>query len=145
LPFGSADVDAFEDPHDAWRRPLPSPTPAQGGLAPDAVSLPSRGLSTRRIVAFGALGASAIGLGLGVMFSVRGSLESDAATPTDSQRGAAERNDRIHGNNVGAAVSYIGGGAAAVTGLLLLLWPEAPRVSAHASSSGVEFGYRADF
>lgn len=143
LPFGSADVDAFEDPQDAWLHPR-APMPREG-TPPDAVTLPSRGMSTRRVVSFGALGVGAIGLGLGIFFSVRASQESGAATPTDSQRGAAQRNDRIEGNNLGAAVSYIGGGALAATGLLLLLWPEAPRVSAQASSSGFDFGYRTQF
>jgi hypothetical protein len=137
LPFSNANVEAFEDPANAWFAPA----------RPDAdvPPLQKRWLSTRRMVGFGTLGIGAIGLGIGVTFSVRAANESAASTPLDSQRGAAARNDRIKANNLGAALSYVGGGAAVVTGLLLVLWPEAPRVSAGASAHGFEFGYEARF
>jgi hypothetical protein len=86
-----------------------------------------------------------VGIGLGVTLSVRAADESSASAASESQQSAAARNDRIKANNFGAALSYVGGGAAVVTGLLLVLWPDAPPVSAHASANGFEFGYATHF
>ena len=143
LPFSNANVEAFEDPADAWSTPVRPD--------PDAGPMPKRGMSTRRIVGWGALGAGAVGLGVGVTLSIRAANESAASSPLDSQRGAAARNDRIKTDNLGAALSYVGGGVAVVTGLVLLLWPDPPdvpaaaHVSAHASPAGFDLGYTAHF
>jgi hypothetical protein len=140
LPFGSADVEGFEDPANAWlARPTPPPA------APEVLPLTTHGLGARRLGGLVTMGAGAIGLGFGVGFSLRATHEKDVASPSDSQRGAASRNDRIKNYDLGAGISYAAGGAALATGLLLFFWPEAPHVNARVSAGRVDFGYTKSF
>ncbi len=136
LPFSIDDVAAYQEPAPVWIGPQ---SDADSGTSAKS------GLPARKIAGWSALGVGAVGLGLGVTFSVRAANENAASTPQDSQRGAAARNERIKDNNLAAALSYVGGGAFAVTGLVLLLWPDAPRVTASPTASGFEFGYATHF
>jgi hypothetical protein len=137
LPFSSANVEAFDDPASAWFTPT----------RPDAErpEAQRRGLSVRRVAGWGAVGVGAVGVGVGVALSVRAANESAASAPLESQRSAAARNDRIKADNLGAALCYVGGGAAIATGLVLLLWPDAPSVSAKANPYGFDLGYSTRF
>jgi hypothetical protein len=137
LPFSRANVEAFDDPASAWA----TPTRADA----DAPRAEPSGLSARRVLGWGALGVGAVGVGVGVALSVRAGNESAAGAPLESQRSAAARNDRIKADNLGAALSYVGGGAVAVTGLVLLLWPDAPGVRANASAHGFDLGFFTQF
>lgn len=141
LPFSSADVAAFEDPAVEWLKPRPAPDAESSG----AIPVPGRGVSARRILGWTGVGLGAVGLGVGVALSVRSGNESSAASPADSQRGAVERNDRIKSYNLEAGLSYAAGGAVLATGLVLLLWPEAPHVSAQVSPTSAALGYATQF
>jgi hypothetical protein len=78
-----------------------------------------------------ALGAASTGVGLWTTLKARDIR--DGVTPELPQQEAAARNGRIRRLNTASGLLYGLGGAAALSGALLLLWPEAdalPRVSA---------------
>ena len=56
------------------------------------------------------------------------------------------RNDRVKASNTRAAVAYASGGVLAGAGLLLLLWPDAPKgAQAQVSANGFELGWSQRF
>lgn len=69
------------------------------------------------------LGAAALATGLALTVSAR-TLHSDSRSGV-SQASIAERNERVSDRQNAAAVSFGIAGAAAATGLTLLLWPDA--------------------
>jgi hypothetical protein len=130
LPF---DRDAV----DAYRPPLER-APEQTGQASDAAN------HRRRLLGWGALGLGGIGAGLGIALDVAALAVSGGTSPSESQRVVAQRNGRIDALNTAAGVSYVAGGAAAATGLVLLLWPDS-HLQVTASSSAAVVGYGASF
>ena len=85
------------------------------------------GARLRRTLGFSALGVSVLALGAGTALAVASHGESTGGSPDESQKDAAARNSRIDALNTSSAASFIGAGALAGTGLVLLLWPNAPK------------------
>jgi len=132
LPFDSAAVSDYRDP------PPPSvPPPSE---VPDA-----HGHLLRRNLGVTALGLGAVGIGAGTFFAVS-ARSSSSAPATESQADAVARNGRISSLNTGSAVSFVAGGALLGTGLVLLLWPSAPKnVQVSGGPSGGRVGYEGFF
>lgn len=132
LPFDSAAVSDYRDP------PPPSvPPPSE---VPDA-----HGHRLRRNLGVTALGLGAVGIGAGTFFGVS-ARSSSSAPATESQADAVARNGRISSLNTGSAVSFVAAGALLGTGLVLLLWPSAPKnVQVSGGPSGGRVGYEGFF
>ena len=131
LPFDGEAVAAYREPAPAVASPP----------APDDVSS-SR---TRKTIGFSALGAGALGLGVGTILAISASSASSGSAG-ESQADAASRNDRISHLNTASAVSFVVGGVAAGTGIVLLLWPSASKnVQVSVTPLGAQFGYTASF
>ena len=112
-----------------------------GPPAPPAAAEASSGTSAKALVGFGALGLGGAGIAIGVTYAVLGVVESNGSTASESQRDASARNDRIARDRTVAVVGLAAGGALAATGLVVLLWPSAPRgVQAHVSATGASLG-----
>jgi hypothetical protein len=140
LPFGEATVEASGDPAVGWSV-SPQAATAERPLMPA-----TRESGARRIVAWSLLGAGAVGLGVGATFSVASVITATGTSPSESQQDAARRNDRIGTDRTAAAIGFVSGGALAATGLVLLLWPDAPKgLVATASSKGGFLGYAQAF
>jgi hypothetical protein len=122
----------------ATYRPAPPPE-----AVPDSPHAGSRLRQTLGIVSLGAAGVAVVG---GVAFALAARATSAGGSPDESQEGAAARNGRIATYNGGAALSFVAGGALAVTGAALLLWPGAPEgVGVSSLPGGGELGYRTTF
>ena len=88
----------------------------------------------RKVVGFGALGLGAVAAAIGVTYAVLGVGESNGASATESQRDAASRNDRIARDRTASIVGLGASGALLATGVVVLLWPSAPKVLRGASA-----------
>jgi hypothetical protein len=113
LPFGQDAVDgfrlrAFEAPRDA-------------GVAEEP-----QGPSVRAVTGISLLGAGALGAGFGVYSFVQAKEQRSGLAAGASQAEIAQVNERIERHNLGAALGFSIGGAAAASGLVLLLWPDEP-------------------
>ncbi len=70
----------------------------------------------------------------------------ESADPDASCKDLVAKNERIHARNTAAVALHGVAGAAAVTGLLLLLWPdESPRAAVGVSPEGAFFTLGATF
>ena len=117
LPFDSAVVSDYRDP-----TPPSAPPPDADTTVQSTHTMP-----LRRTLGIVALGIGAVGLGAGAYFSLSASSTSHDSPAGESQADAVARNGRISRLNTAGAVSFVAGGAAAATGLALLLWPSAPK------------------
>jgi hypothetical protein len=105
--------------------------------------------SAKKVIGFGALGLGAVAAGIGATYGVLGIKESDGASPTESQRDAASRNDRITRDRTASIIGLGVGGALIATGMVVLLWPSAPRAlrgtSAIVTPAGASLGVGGTF
>jgi hypothetical protein len=134
LPFDSAVVAEYREP------PPPAMPPPE---TDDDRHARSAG-ALRTTLGLAALGVGAVGLGVGTYFALSARAESNGASASESQADAVARNDRIATANAGGAVSFVVGGAAVVTGAVLLLWPSAPKnaqVSLFPGGAAVGYGH----
>jgi hypothetical protein len=116
LPFDAAVVDAYQEPLERALDP-----------APDVPQSAAPRASLRRRLGWAGLGLGVAGVGTGAILSILSANAAAGSAATDSEASAAKRNTQVKTDNVGAAVGYSAGAAFAVTGLALLLWPDAPR------------------
>jgi hypothetical protein len=96
----------------------------------------------RRRLGLGSMGVAALGIGAGTILAASAGSQASASSPTESQQDASARNDRIHTLNVASVAWFAAGGAFAATGVVLLIWPDAPRnvrVSASPAFAGVSW------
>lgn len=137
LPFDEGAVTGYEEREpDLGNVAVGPPTGAESTSGP----------STKAVIGFGALGLGAAGLAIGVTYGVLGITESNDSSASESQRDASARNDRIARDRTLAVVGLAAGGALATTGLIVLLWPSAPRgVQAQVSPGGVSLGFTRPF
>jgi hypothetical protein len=136
LPFDSAVVSDYRDP------PPPSAPPPDA----DADVHGTRNVRVRKTLGFVALGIGAVGLGAGAFFSLSASAASGSSPADESQADAVARNSRISKLNTAGVASFVAGGAAAGTGLVLLLWPSAPKnVQVSVLPGGGRVGYVGSF
>jgi hypothetical protein len=136
MPFDSTVVADYRDP------PPPSAPPPE---AADDVSDRSKA-KLRKTLGLTALGVGAIGLGAGTFFSLSARAASSNSPANESQADAVARNNRISTANTAGIVSFVVGGAAVGTGLVLLLWPSAPKnVQVSWSPGGGRVGYVGSF
>ena len=129
LPFDDDAVASYRAPDPS----LPA-APEPGDPRPAA--------AWRKPLGYGALGLGVVGLGVGTGFAIASQQVSAGGSDADSQRAAETRNGRISRFNAGSVVSFAAGGAMAATGLVLLLWPSAPKnVSVSWLPGGGQLGY----
>jgi len=148
LPFDEATVQGYvaREPETA-----PSADGVDGGtfgkLGPPSayIGADSSGPSAKKVVGFGALGLGAVAAGIGATYAVLGARESDGATPTESQRDAASRNDHIASDRTATIVGLGVGGALIATGVVVLLWPSAPKPLRGASAVVTPLGASVGF
>jgi hypothetical protein len=134
LPFDRSVVVAY--------RPAPAPLE----IATDTTEAPSNGSRTRRVVGWASLATGAAVLGFGATASIVASTIAGGARPSDSQADVARRNKQIVAWHDAAIWSVGGGAAAAIAGLVLLLWPDgASHVQVAPSAAGVVMGYGSTF
>lgn len=134
LPFDGAAVAGYRDP--------PPPAPAPPERNDDA----ARRVTLRKQLGYGALGLGGLGLGLGTGFAIAAQQISSGGSDTASQRATEARNGRISRFNGASIASFAAGGAAVGAGLVLLLWPSAPKnVSVSWQPGGAQVGYSASF
>jgi hypothetical protein len=142
LPFDESSVQGYvahDEPESAAGADGLDPASAPGasgtlGTPSTYLGADSGGASAKKVVGFGALGAGAIAAGIGATYAVLGVRESNGATPTESQRDAASRNDRITSDRTATIVGLGVGGALIATGVVVLLWPSAPKALRGASA-----------
>ena len=134
----------------------PDPAPSSDGIDTDAAGKTvgadvgaGGGPSAKKVVGFGALGLGALATGIGTTYAVLGVHESNGATPTESQSDAASRNDRIARDRTATIVGLGVGGALIATGVVVLLWPSAPKAlhgaSAVVTPAGASLGLGGTF
>ncbi|MGH7435078.1 MAG: caspase family protein [Polyangiaceae bacterium] len=130
LPFDSRVVATYVEPAPTFDPLLPPTGPT------DARLLAPASARAGRVVGWSAvgLGIAGVALGTGVLVAAHG--VAAGASPSDSQSDIADRNTRISAFDVGATVSLTAGALSAAAGLVLLLWPDAPRVQASALQGG---------
>jgi len=116
----------FAKPAVAAPAPPPAPAPA-----------PERA-AWRTPVAIGLMGAGAVGLGLGVISSMRMSDTIDEAGEPITAARYDELNSEFESQQTWAVVGFAAGGALVAGGVTLLLWPddEAPAAAALAPTPG---------
>ena len=114
LPFDRRTVDRYS-------------LPASSAIAGPELSAasPSRPAG-RRAAMWIAYGAAASSLAVGGYLSYRADAVRDDARPDESQEAIAARNQRIARLNTAAGVLYATAGGALLTGIALMLWPDAP-------------------
>jgi len=115
----------------------------EGLLAEPAEPKPS--LGARRVTGLSLLGLSALSAAGGTWAYLSARSLRDQIPPGASMEEVADTNRRIASRNRLAAAAAGVAGAAALSGLLLYLWPEAPPVSAGVSASSVTLELRATF
>ncbi|NMO16356.1 caspase family protein [Pyxidicoccus fallax] len=132
LPFGQESVAGFQFPP---LSPLMPPEPGARGL-----------WAARKPVGWSALAAGAAAAGVGLWSTLEARDLRDGITPSMSQAEAASRNRRIRSLNTRGGLLYGLGGAAALGGALLLLWPRGETVPlATASPDGAALGVAGAF
>lgn len=138
LPFDSQAVEAYAEP--SFERPPARDTATQSRHVTSAAS------PLRRVVGWSSVGAGVAGVGVGVALSISAVTIAGGGSTLESQVATNERNDRVIAHNTGAAIGYVAGGAVVATGLVLLLWPHAPRgVAGGVSSTGASVQYELQF
>jgi Caspase domain len=120
LPFGRESVSGF-----VFRAPVGPDSPAE---------TTSSSTTVRTYAGYGLLGVAGAGAVLGGVSLYVAHHKADDIGSTSSLRDVAERNDEIKTWNITAAVGFGVAGAAAISGAVLLLWPESPvEIDARAS------------
>lgn len=123
LPFGRGNVSGF-----VFRAPVDAGSEGE----PD-----SRSASWRTVTGIGLLGLAGVGAVVGGISLYSAHHQADASDAGLSLQQVAERNDGIRTANVVAGVSFGVAGAAAISGAMLLLWPDAPvELEARAGGGG---------
>lgn len=122
LPFGRGNVAGF-----VFR----VPAEVDSSPSPDA-----RSTSWRTVTGYGLLGLAGVGAVVGGLSLYSAHRKADDVNQNSSLLDVAQRNDEIRTSNIVGGVSLGIAGAAAVTGAVLLLWPDAP-VELEARASGV--------
>jgi hypothetical protein len=130
LPFGRRVVDAF-----AMRAP-------QG----DAAGGPRDGSTVRRTIGLGLIGVGAAST-VAAVFALGAARDARSGIgATTPQADAAAANDKIRTWNTVATIELAAAGAAAASGVLLLVWPDAAaRVDIGASATSGRVGLRGTF
>ncbi|MDB5220832.1 MAG: hypothetical protein JWO86_8759 [Myxococcaceae bacterium] len=138
LPFDENTVAGYEA-HE------PEVAPGADGIDSDTFGKPAAGadragdgnggISTKKLVGYGALGLGAVAAGIGVTYGVLSIGESNGTSPGESQRDAANRNDRVARDRTASILGLGVGGALIATGVVVLLWPSAPTAVRDASAS----------
>jgi hypothetical protein len=137
LPFDERTVVAFEANE-------PETPPGADGIDNDTFGKPgpgadrdpptrARGLPPKKVIGFGALGLGAVAAGIGVTYGVLGAAESSGASSTESQRDVVDRNARIVRDRTASIVGLGVGAVLLGTGVVVLLWPSAPKAVRDAS------------
>ncbi|MFP2925805.1 hypothetical protein ACLESO_11420 [Pyxidicoccus sp. 3LG] len=128
LPFGRESVTGFQFPS----APPPMSEPGFWG--------------TRRSFGWSGLALGAASTGVGLWTTLKARDIRNGVTPELPQQEAAARNDRIRRLNTTSGLLYGLGGAAALGGALLLLWPEADTLPlASVSPDGATLGVSGAF
>src|SRR5262249_53071676 len=118
LPFGREAVDEYPDPASAPQAP-------EGPTArADRRVLVWPASRTGRMVGWSTLGFGALAMGIAAGSTVAIARTKSAASPSEPQAATVHRNDRIGTYEAVAISSVAVGGAAVVTGAVLLLWPD---------------------
>ena len=133
LPFGRDSVESYV-------APAPEITAGSVDQAP-----PRSSSSSRRAFGWSGVALGAVGLGVGAVFSFAAINEFQGGTTGQSQYEADQRSGNIRAFNTGSAVGYAVGGTALVSGLVLLLCPNAPPVHAALGPSGASLGFGGSF
>ncbi len=121
----------------------PAPTPIQPAPSSEPVPVPEKGVNGMRVVSYVALGAGAVGVGLGTAFAVRAGAKArdandlcatidaresthDCAGRTRGEQGAVEELEQQHKSaKVVGIIGFATGGALLAAGVtLFLLSPE---------------------
>jgi hypothetical protein len=127
--LGGADVDATAV------APAPPPAPAPR--------------SWRKLGGIGAVSLAAAAGVAGTIFAVASNSASDRAKNVSAQEDAERWNQRVESRNRNARICFGVGGAAAIAGAVLLLWPDrregATRPVAHAGAGGGLLGVAGSF
>ncbi|HEY8079696.1 MAG TPA: caspase family protein [Labilithrix sp.] len=131
----------FTEPFDesavvTWHEPPPPPDEPVAYMPPLS--------PVRKIVGLGALGLGVASLAIGTGFSIASLSLAHGSSPTESQVDVLTRNDRIARDRTWAVAGFAAGGALAVTGLAVLLWPRSP-VMVGPTAGGGYVGYGATF
>jgi hypothetical protein len=123
LPFGRGNVSGF-----VFRAPVE----ADSASEPD-----SRATSWRTVTGIGLLGLAGVGAAVGGISLYSAHHKAGDADAGLSLQQVTERNEEIRTANVVAGVSFGVAGAAAISGAMLLLWPDAPvELEARAGGAG---------
>jgi hypothetical protein len=123
LPFGRGNVSGFvfRVPVEAGSRAEPDPRPT----------------SWRTVTGIGLLGLAGVGAAVGGIGLYAAHSKADDGSAGLSLRDVSVRNDEIQTANLVAGVSFGVAGAAAISGAMLLLWPDAPvELEARAGGAG---------
>jgi hypothetical protein len=131
LPFGQATVNRFVFPNTVL-----APPPPRGGV-------PTwRAVTGTSLIA----GAVAVGVVGGLTWKAAHDAASSAQSPDATGAQVAAANDSIRTQNLAAGLEFAGASAAAVSGALLLLWPEGPsRPEVDVSTSALTLSFRGRF
>jgi hypothetical protein len=154
LPFDEKTVEGYVA-HEPETTPGPdgtdSDTFGRSGAAADRAGDGDGdgGPSAKKLIGVGALGLGAVVAAIGATYGILGVRESDGASPGESQRDAASRNDRIARDRTASVVGLGVGGALIATGVVVLLWPSAPKAlrgtSAILTPAGASLGLAGTF
>lgn len=132
LPFDPQCVSDYEREHP--REPTPPSQPRDNV----ALMAPSSGITVRRALGAGLVGAGALSIGTGVVYALLN--KPHVYFSGTSQADAAAQNARARSAGTIALGCYIGGGVAIAAGLGVLLWPDkdtkSGRVGGGASAHG---------
>lgn len=122
------------------------PLVAPGAAAPVELSTaPAPRRSGRRAAMWIAYGIAASSLAAGGYLSYRAGGVRDGARPDDPQEAIAGRNQRITRLNTAAGILYGAAGGALLTGVVLMLWPEAPAAQLDVSGNSAVVGLSRSF
>jgi hypothetical protein len=115
LPFDRAAVEQYR--YRSPRATLPHGSARQ-------LDRPSGPSTLRRVATWGSLGLAAAALGSGLALTLSAVALRDDAPANESQQQRLARNDDIDRRNTAAIALYAVGGVAAVTSLVLFVWPD---------------------
>lgn len=133
LPFDRRTVERFS---------LVAPNEA---AEPDVWAASARPQRGRRAAMWIAYGVAASSLATGGYLSYRAAGVRDSGQPDDSQEAVAARNVRIGRLNTAAGVLYGAAAGALVTGVALMLWPDAPATRIDVSGDSAVVGFSRSF